>query len=203
MKTIQKPMQRPQESFPCLFDPLELRGGVVLKNRFLMGSMHTGLEEPDSIFQFLFSGGNLQNLADFYAERAKGGVGLIVTGGIAPNNDGRVNIWAAKMSTLKEANMHKIVTKAVHEHGGKICMQILHTGRYGYHFWPVSASAIKSPISWYKPKELSRFDVYSTIDDFVRCAELAKHAGYDGVEIMVSFHHVPFQSFHAHILHKS
>lgn len=167
--------------FPFLFKPLELRGGIVLKNRSLMGSMHTGMEESSSIFDH-----SLDELASFYAERAKGNVGLIVTGGIAPNNEGRVYFGSAMMSTSHDAEKHKIVTESVHEHGGKIAMQILHAGRYGYHFWPVSASAIKSPISPYKPSALSRNDIYRTIDDFVNAAVLSRKAGYDGVEVMGS-----------------
>jgi len=166
--------------YPHLLQPLDL-GHVVLKNRVLMGSMHTGLEEPESLFDH-----SLHELADFYRARARGGVGLIVTGGIAPNNAGRTLFMAAKMTKKSESEQHKEVTKAVHEEGGRIAMQILHTGRYGYHFNSVSASAIKSPISWFKPKALSDKEVRGTIDDFVRSAELAKEAGYDGVEIMGS-----------------
>eukprot|EP01031_Cornospumella_fuschlensis_P041646 gene41646-50821_t len=110
--------------YPHLLQPLQLTGGVTLKNRVLMGSMHTGLEETGGFF----SAGNLDEMAAFYAERAKGQVGLIVTGGIAPNNAGRGYFGAAKMSTAGESKQHEVVTKAVHEHGGKIAMQILHTG---------------------------------------------------------------------------
>lgn len=113
-------------------------------------------------------------------------MGLIVTGGISPNNAGRGSIGAAKMSTKAESQHHHIVTNSVHEAGGKIAMQILHTGRYGYHFSPVSASAIKAPIGWFTPKALTSSEVRATIDDFVKCAELAKAAGYDGVEVMGS-----------------
>ena len=129
---------------------------------------------------------NLDELAAYFAERAKGEVGLMVTGGIAPNEAGRVGFGAAKMTTFAESNQHKVVTDAVHEHGGRIAMQILHTGRYAYHPFPVSASAIKAPIGWFKPTALTTGDVYDTIDDFVRCAVLAKNSGYDGVEIMGS-----------------
>lgn len=125
-------------------------------------------------------------MATFYAERAKGQVGLIVTGGISPNNAGKGYIGAAKLSTAGEASHHKVVTDAVHKHGGKIAMQILHTGRYAYHFSPVSASAIKSPIGWYTPKALTPAGITDTIRDFAKCAELARIAGYDGVEIMGS-----------------
>jgi 2,4-dienoyl-CoA reductase (NADPH2) len=123
---------------------------------------------------------------EFYAHRARGGVGLIVTGGIAPNDAGRTAIGAAKMTSTHESDHHKIVTEAVHNNGGLIAMQILHTGRYGYHFNSVSASAVKSPISWFTPKALTSKEVHNTISDFARCAELAKRAGYDGVEIMGS-----------------
>jgi 2,4-dienoyl-CoA reductase (NADPH2) len=169
------------QQFPRLFEPLDL-GHVTLKNRVLMGSMHTGLEEPSGIF----GSHQLDEMAEFYAERARGEVGLIVTGGIAPNAQGRTAIGGAKMSEPKERDLHKLVTKAVHDEGGHIAMQILHTGRYGYHFDPVSASPIKSPIAWYKPKALTSPEIHSTIADFARCAELAREAGYDGVEIMGS-----------------
>jgi 2,4-dienoyl-CoA reductase (NADPH2) len=144
--------------------------------------MHTGLEEVGSFFK----PGTLDEMAAFYAERAKGDVGLIVTGGIAPNFAGCGYFGAAKMSTTKEADRHKIVTSAVHEHGGKIAMQILHTGRYAYHPWAVSASAIKAPIGWFTPKALSSSEVNQTIQDFISCATLAQRAGYDGVEVMGS-----------------
>ena len=170
-------------TYPKLLEPLHLRGGVTLKNRVLMGSMHTGLEEPAG---GILSEKKLDEMAAYFAERAKGEVGLIVTGGIAPNSAGRVTFGAAKMSTTEEAEMHRVVTDAVHAHGGKIAMQILHTGRYAYHPWPVSASTIKSPIGWFKPTALSTSDIERTINDFVNCAELAKSAGYDGVEIMGS-----------------
>lgn len=128
--------------YPKLLEPLNLVGGVTLKNRVLMGSMHTGLEEPGGIF----TRGGLEGMAAYFAERAKGEVGLIVTGGISPNNAGRGYIGAAKMSTMSESEQHNVVTDAVHAHGGKIAMQILHTGRYAYHPFPVSASPIQSPI---------------------------------------------------------
>lgn len=169
--------------YPKLLEPLKVTKNITLKNRVLMGSMHTGLEESNG---FLLSK-NLDEMAAFYAERAKGEVGLIVTGGISPNIAGRGYFGAAKMSTISESNHHKIVTQAVHEHGGRIAMQILHTGRYGYHPLSVSASAIKAPIGWFTPIALSTIDVYNTIDDFVKCAVLAKRAGYDGVEVMVCY----------------
>ncbi len=142
-----------------------------------MGSMHTGLEESKNGFQ---------RQAAYFAERAKGGVGLIVTGGVAPNRAGWTSPFASKLSTKSEAREHKIVTEAVHAEGGKICMQILHAGRYGYHPLAVGPSAIKSPISPFKPWKLTLGGVRRTINDFVNCAKLAQEAGYDGVEIMGS-----------------
>jgi 2,4-dienoyl-CoA reductase (NADPH2) len=168
--------------YPKMLEKLVLPNGVVLKNRVLMGSMHTGLEEPGG---FLGSG-TLEQMAGYFGERAKGDVGIIVTGGIAPNEAGKGYVTAAKMTTMAESRQHEVVTRAVHEHGGKIAMQILHTGRYAYHPFPVSASAVQSPIGWFKPAALKSDEVYSSIDDFVRCATLAKNAGYDGVEIMGS-----------------
>eukprot|EP01134_Creolimax_fragrantissima_P003316 CFRG3316T1 len=162
-----------------LFKPLDL-GFTTLKNRVLMGSMHTGLEEGGVVH------GNLTRMAKFYAERAKGGVGLIVSGGVSPNRAGRVSPLAAKMSNTLEAKAHREVTEAVHAEGGKICMQILHSGRYGYHPFNVSASPIKAPIGWFTPKELSHQGVLDTIEDYVKSAELAQSAGYDGVEVMGS-----------------
>lgn len=144
-----------------------------------MGSMHTGLEEPG-----MFKG--LDEMAAFYAERAKGEVGLIVTGGISPNTDGVGVLGAAKMSTESESSKHKVVTDEVHRNGGKIAMQILHTGRYAYTFRPVSASNLKAPINPASPRALSTQEVWTTISDYAKCAELAKRAGYDGVEIMGS-----------------
>jgi len=171
----------PHSLYPHLLEPLDL-GHTTLKNRVIMGSMHTGLEESHSFF----GDGKLHEMAAFYAERAKGECGLIVTGGIAPNEAGKASFGAAKMSTLKESDQHMVVTEAVHQHGGKIAMQILHTGRYAYQPFAVSSSPIKSPIGWFTPAELSTFDVHMTIDDYVRSAVLAKRAGYDGVEVMGS-----------------
>ena len=162
--------------FPNLLTPLDL-GFTQLKNRTLMGSMHVGLEEEK---------GGYDKLAAFYAARAKGGVGLIVTGGIAPNIAGWVAPFAGRMSSSRHAKKHKVITDAVHAEGGKICMQILHSGRYGYHPLAVSASKIKSPITPFKPRELSSRGVKSTIKDYAKSALLAKQAGYDGVEIMGS-----------------
>lgn len=139
--------------------------------------MHTGLEESKNGFQ---------RQAAYFAERAKGGVGLIVTGGVAPNRAGWTGPFASKLSTKSEAREHKIVTDAVHAEGGKICMQILHAGRYGYHPLAVAPSAIKSPISPFKPWKLTQGGIRRTIKDFVNCAKLAQEAGYDGVEIMGS-----------------
>jgi 2,4-dienoyl-CoA reductase (NADPH2) len=159
-----------------IFEPLDL-GFTTLKNRVLMGSMHTGLEEEKN---------GIEKIATYYAERAKGGVGLIVTGGIAPNVQGWTGPFSARMSTKKHARHHKIITDAVHKEGGKICMQILHAGRYGYHPFAVAPSAIKSPISPFKPFKLKQSGINRTIRDFVNSAKLSKLAGYDGVEIMGS-----------------
>ncbi len=166
----------PHQQYPHLLEPLDL-GFTTLKNRVLMGSMHTGLEESKNAFE---------NSAAYYAERAKGQVGLIVTGGIAPNRAGWTKPFAAKLSTSKEAKNHRIITEAVHKEGGKICMQILHTGRYGYHPFLVAPSKIKSPITPFKPWGMSGRGIRSTIEDFVNCAKLAQEAGYDGVEVMGS-----------------
>ncbi len=162
--------------YPHLLQPLDL-GFTTLKNRVLMGSMHTGMED------FFW---NYPKLAAYFAERARGGVGLIVTGGIAPNRNGWVSPLAGELSSKRHVLPHRMVTKAVHKEGGKICMQILHAGRYGYHPFSVSASAVKSPITPFKPRGLSTRGVEKQIDDYVRCAELAKEAGYDGVEVMGS-----------------
>ncbi len=162
--------------FPHLLAPLDL-GFTTLKNRVLMGSMHTGLEELP---------GGMERLAEFYAERARGDVGLIVTGGVSPNTEGVVFQGAGKLNTEEEVEHHKIVTKAVHENGGKICMQILHTGRYAYSTESVAPSAIKSPITPFPPREMTQEDIERTIEDYAVCAALAKKAGYDGVEIMGS-----------------
>ncbi|MGC4061400.1 MAG: NADPH-dependent 2,4-dienoyl-CoA reductase [Aquabacterium sp.] len=162
--------------YPHLLQPLDL-GFTTLRNRVLMGSMHLGLEEAPNGFA---------RMAEFYAERARGGVGLIVTGGIAPNDHGRVSMGAARMATEEEAEHHKVVTDAVHAEGGKIAMQILHTGRYAYHPDLVAPSSLRAPISPIPPRELSTAEVEQTIEDFARCAQLAQKAGYDGVEVMAS-----------------
>ena len=142
-----------------------------------MGSMHTGLEEEKN---------GIDKLAAYYSERAKGGVGLIVTGGISPNIQGWTGPFAARMSSKKHAIHHQKITKAVHKEGGKICMQILHSGRYGYHPFNVAPSKIKAPITPFKPFKLTQSGINRTIRDFVNCAKLSKVAGYDGVEIMGS-----------------
>ncbi len=162
--------------YPHLMAPLDL-GFTTLKNRVLMGSMHTGLEERPNGFE---------RMAAYFAERARGGVGLMVTGGIGPNEEGSVYAGAAKLSTPEEAQKHKIVTAAVHAAGGKICMQILHAGRYAYSPKSVAPSAIQAPIIPFKPKELDEEGIEQQIQDFVNCAVLAKSANYDGVEIMGS-----------------
>jgi 2,4-dienoyl-CoA reductase (NADPH2) len=162
--------------YPHLLSPLNL-GHTSIKNRVLMGSMHTGLEEER---------GGFTKLAAYFEERARGGVGLIVTGGIAPNRAGWVKPFAAKLTKAKEANQHRMVTDAVHRHDAKICLQILHAGRYAYHPFCVAPSALKAPINIFKPKALSTRGVEKQIDDFVRCAQLAQSAGYDGVEVMGS-----------------
>lgn len=159
-----------------IFEPLDL-GFTTLKNRILMGSMHTGLEEEKNGYE---------KMAAFYAERARGGVGLIVTGGISPNIQGWTGPFSARMSSKSHAKKHKIITEAVHKEGGKICMQILHAGRYGYHPFNVAPSAIKSPITPFKPFKLKKSGIKRTINDFVNCAKLSKFAGYDGIEIMGS-----------------
>lgn len=162
--------------YPHLLAPLDL-GFTTLKNRVLMGSMHVGLEEAP---------GGYERMAAFYAERAKGGVGLIVTGGISPNDAGLTFAGGNKLDTLQEAEKHKVVTQAVHDAGGKIALQILHTGRYSYQPDIVAPSAIQAPINPSKPHALTSAEVQQTIADFVNCAKLAQYAGYDGVEIMGS-----------------
>lgn len=163
-------------SFPHLLEPLDL-GFTQLKNRVLMGSMHTGLEEEK---------GGFEKLAAFYKERALGGVGLIVTGGISPNLRGRLTPHACQLSFPWQVGKHRIVTQAVHEAGGKICMQILHAGRYGYHPFSQAPSKIKSPITPFTPSAMSSRQVRGTIKDYASSAALAKSAGYDGVEVMGS-----------------
>ena len=168
------------DKYPNMFRPIDF-GFVTLKNRVIMGSMHTNLEETK----------DWGRIADFYSERAKGGVGLIITGGIAPNEEGAVFKGAAAMLDEEDADNHKIVTDAVHKNGGRIAMQILHAGRYAYSPDCVAPSAIKSPISPFVPNALDGDGIEKQIADFVKCARLAKSAGYDGIEIMaVSYTHL-------------
>ncbi|MEU2869696.1 NADPH-dependent 2,4-dienoyl-CoA reductase [Streptomyces olivoreticuli] len=162
--------------YPHLLSPLDL-GFTTLPNRVLMGSMHVGLEEAENGFE---------RMAAFYAARARGGVGLIVTGGIAPNEAGRPWAGGASLTTEAEAGRHRVVTDAVHREGGKIAMQILHFGRYAHHPDLVAPSALKAPIAAGVPHALTDDEVERTVEDFVRAAGLAKLAGYDGVEIMGS-----------------
>ncbi|SUA88622.1 2,4-dienoyl-CoA reductase [NADPH] [Pandoraea pulmonicola] len=166
----------PTSHYPHLMQPLDL-GFTTLRNRVLMGSMHVGLEEARNGFA---------RMAEFYAERARGGVALMVTGGIAPNDAGRPYAGGAKLSTEEEADKHRVVTEEVHAAGGRIAMQILHFGRYAYHPDLVAPSALQAPITPARPRELTSDEVEATIDDFVHCASLAQRAGYDGVEIMGS-----------------
>lgn len=163
-------------TYPKLLSPLDL-GFTTLRNRVVMGSMHTGLEDRS---------GHIDRLAEYFAERARGGVGLMITGGYAPNRTGWLLPFASQLVSPAEARRHRRVTSAVHEAGGKILLQILHAGRYAYHPLSVSASSIKAPINPFRPRALSSRGVLSTISDFVRCAQLAREAGYDGVEIMGS-----------------
>ncbi len=162
--------------YPRLFTPLDL-GFAVLPNRILMGSMHTGLESrPDG----------MARLAAFYAERAKGGAALIVTGGFSPNAEGNLGPHRAEFSTAQDAENHRVIPRAVHDAGGRIVLQLLHSGRYGFHEQIVAPSAIKSPINPHTPRELTAREIEQVIDDFSRAATLAREAGYDGVEIMGS-----------------
>ena len=163
-------------TYPNLLSPLDL-GFTTLRNRVVMGSMHTGLEDRSR---------HIDRLAEYFAERARGGVGLIITGGYAPNRTGWLLPFASELVSSAEARRHRRITSAVHEAGGKILLQVLHAGRYAYHPLSVSASSIKAPINPFRPRALSARGVQSTIDDFVRCAMLAREAGYDGVEIMGS-----------------
>ena len=162
--------------YPHLLAPLDL-GFTKLKNRVLMGSMHTGLEEAPNGFE---------RMAAYFAARAAGDAGLIVSGGVAPNVAGRVAPGAAKLTTAEEAERHQIITGAVHRAGGKIAMQILHAGRYAFHEDLVGASAIKAPINFFKPRALDPKEIDEHIKDYADCALLARQAGYDGVEIMGS-----------------
>ena len=163
-------------SYPKLLEPLDL-GHVVLPNRVIMGSMHTGLEDRLS---------DLPKLAAYFAERARGGVGLMVTGGYAPNRTGWLTPFGSTLMTKRQARRHRLLTGAVHEAGGRIALQILHAGRYSYHPFSVSASALKAPINPFRPRALSDRGVRKQIQAYVDCAALARDAGYDGVEIMGS-----------------
>ncbi len=163
-------------AYPKLLSPLNL-GFTTLKNRTLMGSMHTNLEETP---------GGFERLAAFYGERVDGGVGLIVTGGIGPNPEGAVSKGAALMVNEQDIAHHKVITESVHKKGGKICMQILHAGRYAYNPELVAPSAIQAPINPFTPRELTEHQIEQQIRDFVQCAKRAQQAGYDGVEIMGS-----------------
>ncbi|WP_201617514.1 NADPH-dependent 2,4-dienoyl-CoA reductase [Psychrobacter immobilis] len=164
------------EHYPHLFEPLDL-GFTTLKNRLVMGSMHTGLED-----RFY----NYGKLAAYFAERAKGGVAMMITGGISPNREGWLLPAGGTMNTRADVINHQRVTRAAHKYDSKIIMQILHSGRYGYHPFSVSSSPIKSPITPFKPRKMSIKNIEQTVEDYARCAKLAKQAGYDGVEIMGS-----------------
>jgi 2,4-dienoyl-CoA reductase (NADPH2) len=179
--------------YPHLLKPLDL-GFTTLKNRTLMGSMHTGLEEAK---------GGFHRLAAFYAERAKGDAGIIITGGVAPNWEGWVKPFAARMTKNSHVKEHQIVTQAVHEAGGKIAMQILHTGRYGYHPLCVAPSRINSPITPFGPREMTSWDIKRTIKDYTNAARLAQKAGYDGVEIMGSEGYLINQFIVKHTNHRT
>jgi 2,4-dienoyl-CoA reductase (NADPH2) len=157
--------------YPRLLEPLDL-GFTRLRNRVLMGSMHTGLEDRTRDFP---------RLAAYFAERARGGVGLMVTGGFAPNVEGWLTPFGSRLASRGAAEAHRLITDAVHAEGGKIALQILHGGRYGYHPFSVAPSRIKAPINPFTPRELSSSGVERQIRAFVRCGALAREAGYDGV----------------------
>ena len=170
------PSPTPSNTYPHLLAPLDL-GFTQLKNRAIMGSMHTGLEEAKNGFE---------RLAEYFAERARGGVGLIITGGIAPNQQGLTFAGAAALDCADKVSQHQLVTQAVHKAGGKICMQILHTGRYAYSPDSIAPSAIKAPINPFTPKAVTSDEIERQIEDFANSSKLAQEAGYDGVEIMGS-----------------
>jgi 2,4-dienoyl-CoA reductase (NADPH2) len=163
-------------AYPNLFKPLDL-GFAVLPNRILMGSMHTQLE---------WRPGGMERLAAFYAERARGGAALIVTGGFSPNDAGNLSAHRAQFSTPDDVERHRVIPRAVHDAGGRIVLQLLHSGRYGFHERIVAPSSLKSPINAQTPREMSAAEIEQTIDDFAAAACLAREAGYDGVELMGS-----------------
>ena len=214
----------PHPLYPTLFTPLTLPNGRLVANRVLMGSMHSGLEGtsmPSWMEKLLMIGENdahdhhsLDRMATYFQRRAQGGVGLMVTGGIAPNHQGWVGPYAAQLTTPEEMERHKVVTEAVHDvqipifgtdtaTAPLICLQILHSGRYAYHPWAVSASATKSPISPFPAKELSKKDIQQTVNDFVNTSVLAQQAGYDGVEIMGSEGYLISQFLSPHTNHRT
>ena len=164
------------EHYPNLFKPLDL-GFTRLENRVIMGSMHTGLEDMR---------GGFKKLSEFYVERARGGVSLIVTGGISPDFSGQLVMFSSQLAYPWQVYKHRKLTTAVHAAGSKICMQLLHAGRYAIHPFSVAPSAIKAPISPFKPRAMSSGKIRRTIDAYVKAALLARKAGYDGVEIMGS-----------------
>lgn len=180
------------QTYPHLLAPLRL-GGITLPNRVLMGSMHVGLEELP---------GGFERLAAFYRERAAAGAGLIVTGGVAPNSEGRLTAHAAMLTDADDVADHRLVTDAVHEAGGRILLQILHSGRYGAHTDIVAPSPVKAPISPIAPRELTDSEIERTIDDFARTARLAREAGYDGVEVMGSEGYLINEFAAAHTNHR-
>src|SRR5687767_3458097 len=158
-------------AYPHLFQPLEV-GGVTLPNRIIMGSMHTGFEaRPDG----------MAALAAFYAERAAGGAALIVTGGFSPNDAGNLGPHRAQFSSSSDSKNHRIIPQAVHDAGGRIVLQLLHSGRYGFHERIIAPSAVKSPINPNAPREMTPAEIARTIEDFANAAVLAREAGYDGV----------------------
>jgi 2,4-dienoyl-CoA reductase (NADPH2) len=162
--------------YPTLFSPIDL-GPFTIPNRVIMGSMHTGLEAlPDG----------MERLAAFYGERAEGGAALMITGGFSPNEEGRLKDEPIMLTTPEDAARHRVITRRVHNAGGRIALQILHSGRYGYHSTSVAPSPLKSPINRETPREMTVADIERTIEDFARCAALAREAGYDGVEVMGS-----------------
>ncbi|WP_407074438.1 FAD-dependent oxidoreductase [Psychrobacter sp. CAL346-MNA-CIBAN-0220] len=181
------------EYYPHLFQPLDL-GFTILKNRLVMGSMHTGLED-----RFY----NYGKLAAYFAERAKGGVAMMITGGISPNREGWLLPAGGTMNSKMDVMNHQRVTRAAHKYDSKIIMQILHSGRYGYHPFVVSSSPIKSPISPFKPRKMSIKNIEQTVDDYARAARLAKQAGYDGVEIMGSEGYLLNQFLSSHVNKRS